>query len=170
MTLPTSREAYADYYALWDRALVDPHGIRIRVRDYDTAIFHRHRLHKARSISKAESRQLYEPGDPKFDVSPYDRLMVTIRRNPETDYFYLILTPRTLGLIGEIESLAGTEFEAPWQSSEAPEPTPKFLQNTGMKLLEKKSDSSSDAPTDPSSSTPSTKPETEPTIPNFRRL
>ena len=172
MTLPLSRAAYADYYRIWDAAIADGSGIRLRVESYDSAIHHRMWLHKARAIHKEESRELYEPGDPRYGVSPYDHYMVTIRPAPGEADFYLIISPRTLGILGQIESLTGTEYEPQWQSSPLVEhESPPLLSSpSGTKLLPARSASESDASTDPSSSKPSTTPEKPLAIPGSRRL
>src|SRR2546425_7605476 len=133
MSLPTPREAYQDYYRLWDRALEDPSGIRVRCETYDACIYHRTRLHMARSIHKRESIELYEPGDQRHNISPYDRYMVTIRPADGED-FYLLITPRTLGIL-QIESLTGTEYEPQWQKPELEhEPRPQLTSPSGTKL------------------------------------
>lgn len=173
MTLPLSRAAYADYYRIWDAAIADVSGIRLRVESYDSAIYHRMWLHKARAIHKEESRELYELGDPRYNVSPYDHYMVTIRPAPgEADDFYLIISPRTLGILGQIESLTGTEYEPQWQSSPLVEhESPPLLSSpSGTKLLPARSASVSDASIDPNSSDASTSPERPPAIPGSRRL
>lgn len=159
MSLPTSRAAYEQYYEIWDRALADPAGIRLRVPDYDTAIFHRTRLHFSRTIQKNESRDLYEPGDPNYNISPYDRYQCLIRPTPDREAFHLLIVPRTFGIIGEIESLAGTEYEPKWQHpSEVQSYRPQLISPTGVRLLLTKLDSTSDAPIAPDSSSPSTTP------------
>lgn len=156
MSLPTSRAAYEDYYAIWERALADPAGIRLRLPDYESAIFHRIRLHYSRTLQKHESRDLYEPGDPQYNVSPYDRYQCLIRPTPDREAFHLLIVPRTFGIIGEIESLSGTEYEPKWQHpKEVQEYRPQLTSPIGGRLLLTKSDSISDAPIAPDSSSPS---------------
>jgi hypothetical protein len=168
MTLPSSREAYADYYKMWDLALADPSGCRFRCESHDGAVFHRTRLHMARTIHKAESRDLYPVGDPRHGVSPYDRYMVTIR--PADSGSWLILSPRTVGIL-EVESLSGTEYDTAWlKPALEHERPPQLTSPTGMKLLETNSGSISDVPSGRSSSKDSTTPDKEPAIPGSRRL
>lgn len=171
MSLPISRKAYFDYYILWDRAIGDPSGIRVRVESYDAAVYHRTRLHMARSIHRTESRDLYDLSDPRHNVSPYDRYMITIRRIPDTDWeFYLLITPRTLGVLA-VESLTGTEYEPKWQTPVLEhEPRPQLSSPSGIKLLPQRSGSGLDAPSEESSLEPSTKLDKVPTIPGLRRL
>lgn len=174
MTLPTSRAAYEDYYAILDRALADPAGIRIKVDSWETASYHRVRLHTARAIARTESREIYAPGDPQYNVSPHDRLSVLIRGSNERDIWYLLIVPRTFGMMGEIESLSGTEYDLLWKNNEVPDYQPQLISPSGSRLLLAKSDSSSDAPSELSSSTNSTSPEkntpTPPAMTPSRRL
>ena len=160
MTLPTSRAAYAEYYEIWDRAIADPAGIRLRLADYDSCVFHRTRLHYSRTLQRHESRELYEPGDPQHNISPYDRYQCLIRPTPDRTAFHLLIVPRTFGIIGEIESLAGTEYEPKWQHpSEEPNYRPQLTSPTGAKLLLTKLVSESDAPIAETSSSPSMTPD-----------
>lgn len=175
MTLPTSRLAYTEYYEIWERALADPAGIRLRLADYDSCIFHRTRLHYSRTLQKAESRDLYEPGDPQYNVSPYDRYQCLIRPSPDGEAFNLLIVPRTFGLIGEIESLAGTEYEPKWQHpSEEHGYRPQLISPTGSKLLLTKSASSSEpeivAPSSSPSMTPDENTSDPPAMNPLRRL
>ena len=179
MSLPTSREAYFHYYELWDRALADPTGIRIRVESYEAAFYHRTRMHMARSIHKRESREIYEPGDPRWNVSAYDRYQCMIRPAPPKDSdspreYYILVCPRVIGIL-EVESISQTEYNPAWLTNSPTlavehEPRPQLTSPSGMKLLPTKSASTSDAPTDKSSSNNSTTPEPAPAIPGLRRL
>lgn len=167
MSLPTGRAAYLDYYRIWDAAVADGSGIRLRCESFSTAHYHRARLHMSRAIAKDESREIHAPGDPGWNRTPYDHYMVTVRRVAGEDVdgaFYLIIAPRTLGIIGPIETLKGTEHEPIWSTNLAleHEPLPQLTSPTGTKLLGKRSDFDSESPNEPSSSQPSTTPDEKP--------
>jgi hypothetical protein len=174
MSLPTSREAYFHYYELWDRAMSDPTGIRIRVESFESAFYHRVRLHKARAIHKAESREIHEPGDPRWNVSPYDRYQCQIRRDSRSSDFFILISPRTIGIL-DVESISNTEYNPTWMITSPTlavehEHQPQFTSPSGMKLLPTRSASTSEPPTEPSSSKPSTSPEPSPVTTVSRRL
>ena len=57
MSLSNSRHAYLDCFALLDRALEDPRGIRAEVPSLANAIRLRLRIHQARAIDRAASTE-----------------------------------------------------------------------------------------------------------------
>lgn len=89
MSLPTSRHAYLDCLAYFDAALEDPQGIRLRQDSIDAATLLRMRLHQLRSLLRKDSESFYEPGDPKYGVTAYDRVVCRIRTVDRTVYLYL---------------------------------------------------------------------------------
>lgn len=89
MSLPTSRHAYLDCLAYFDAALEDPQGIRLRQDSIDAAILLRMRLHQLRSLLRKDSESFYSPGDPKYGVTAYDRVVCRIRTVDCIVYLYL---------------------------------------------------------------------------------
>lgn len=165
MSAPTTRMAYTDCYDIYDQALEHPHGIRMRLVDYDKANHLRMRLHQARKIDREDNARQYEPGQPLYGSSVYDALQIRIRTDTD-NCTWLYIEPRTADIIGEIEPLS--QVEAPlWLEQNSP---PKLISHIGTTPSNEKSDSSSDAPIESSLSTPSTQPDKLPAIQNLRRL
>lgn len=106
MSLPTSRHAYKDCIEVYDKALADDQGARVKVPDHDAAVFFRMRMNNIRKILREESQKIYEKDDPKYGITPYDPLTVRIKNlNGE---FYIYVEHQGLDL-GETESLSEVE-------------------------------------------------------------
>ena len=106
MSLPTSRHSYRDCQGLFDAALSDPQGARVKVESIDAATHFRMRMQQYRKLDRQDSTLIYEKGDPKYGVSTYDPLVVKIK-NVEGE-FYVQVEHVGLGL-GEIEPLTPEE-------------------------------------------------------------
>lgn len=89
MSLPTSRHSYLDCLAYLDAALEDPQGIRLRQESINTATTLRMRIHQLRTLLRKDSESFYEPGDPKYGVTAYDRVVCRIRTVDRIVYLYL---------------------------------------------------------------------------------
>lgn len=175
MSSPTTRQAYADVYDIWDKALEDPLGIRMQLANFDKANHLRMRLHQARTIAREDNARLYAetPTHPMWGASIYDKLQCRIYTDTDR-VTWLYIEPRTADIIGEPQPLSQIE-DTRWISTEpspdvAPNSQPQLGSPTGIKLLTKRSESESNASTDDSSSTPSTKPDVALAIPGLRRL
>lgn len=85
--------------------MVSPNGIRILVKDSAAAYTLRMRLNYCRALQRREAKRIYDPSDPAWGKSEYDRLKVAIRPAVEGDgkwWVYIELwTQETL----EIEEL-----------------------------------------------------------------
>ena len=170
MSTPTTRQAYPDIYALLDRALAAPNGLRVKVADHDKAVFLRMRIHQARQIDRNDNAQIYSPGEPLFAASQYDRFQIRIRVDREADCAWLMIEPRTADILA-IENLSPSETPEllTWNNEEQNSP-PQLISPTGTEPSVKRLEYSSSAPSGGSSSTPSTKPDEEPPTPSLRRL
>lgn len=92
MSLPKSRASFQDCFDIFDRALADEKGIRIPVRNYQTAVHLRMRLHTARQLDRDYGRERYEPGHFMHGCSEYDRLVVKLREtrdDPPRIFIYI---------------------------------------------------------------------------------
>lgn len=89
MSLPTSRHAYLDCLAYLDAALEDPQGIRLRQDSMNAATTLRMRIHQIRVLLRKDSEAFYEPGDPKYGVTAYDRVVCRIRIIDRVVYLYI---------------------------------------------------------------------------------
>lgn len=105
MSLPTSRLAFVDCIEVFDRALEDPKGIRVRQKDSDAAWHYRMRMHQARKLIQNDNRQTYEEDHPMFGRSIYDTLAIRIRKVDDIFYLYIApyATPTEIEPLSEIE-------------------------------------------------------------------
>lgn len=106
MTLPNSLMAYQDCIELFDSAIEDATGVRLKVNDYDHAIHQRSRLHYCRKLHREENARIYDESNVMFGKSPYDAIVVRIKKVDEDFYLYL---ERNDKVRGEIESLSEIE-------------------------------------------------------------
>ena len=105
MTLSPSRAAYEDCFELLDQALAGD-GIRVSAEDSGAAQHLFMRLHYARTLSRDESRKLYEPEHPEFGISAYDGLIVRRPREREGRW-WVYIEPRKV--TGQVEELKAAE-------------------------------------------------------------
>lgn len=89
MTLPNTPMAYTDCYDLLDKAIEDPRGIRVEMKNVDAATFFRMRIHQARAIDRKANAQTYEPGQPLHNASTYDKLAIRIRKMHDKWWLYI---------------------------------------------------------------------------------
>ena len=102
MTFSTSIKSYADCFDLLDQALASNLGIRNRCDGPGDANQLRGRLHYARNLHRKESREIYEPDDPNYDISVYDPLVVKIREADGAWWVYI----EHRRVAGEVQELA----------------------------------------------------------------
>lgn len=81
MSLPITRQAYADCEAIFERASLAPHGIRIRQASYGYAVMLRMRMHKFRTILRELNAQTYEIGHKMYAASEFDNFSVRLRED-----------------------------------------------------------------------------------------
>lgn len=120
MSLSTSKLSYTDCYALLDRALEEPRGIRVEVPFLSAAVHLRMRIHQARQLDRAENAKTYaDPTHPLHGRSPYDIFTCRIDAGPPC-WLYL---DRERVQIGAIESIPEDyQIEPP-----KPLPTPMLM-------------------------------------------
>jgi len=125
MSVPTTPRAYDDCYEVYDQALKDPLGIRVRMKDYAGANHFRSRMHTARKVDRQQNTRIYEMDHPMFNASAYDCLYLTIEAEENGHYVYVRHRPEVQG----IESLSGLAIEndepgkeAVYEEPELPEP------------------------------------------------
>ena len=106
MSLPTSRHAYRDCKDLFDAALKDDQGARVKVESYDAAIHFRMRMQQFRKLDRQDSMLIYEKTDPNWNISMYDPLVVKIK-NIQGD-MYVQVEHVGLGM-GPIEGLSAID-------------------------------------------------------------
>jgi len=171
MSSPTTRQAYTDIYTLLDRCLSTSNGIRIKVENYDKAVFLRMRIHQARTITREDNARIYaeQPDHPMFGASEYDKYQVRIRCEDGPDNpTWLYIEPRTADILG-IETLEPKPELLEWNPEEL-EPQPRLISPSGSAPSPRRLEYASSVPIEPSSSPDSTTPEPSPTTPDLRRL
>lgn len=113
MSLSNSRNAYTDCYALLDKALDDPRGIRAEVPSLANAFRLRLRIHQARAIDRAENARTYPDDHPLHNRSPYDALVCRIEDGPRV-WVYLDKQQVEIGVVESIpEGYHIQQVEAP---------------------------------------------------------
>lgn len=104
MSLPTTPRAYDDCYEIFDKAMADPVGVRVKLKDYGEANWFRLRMNQARSINRKENMRTYSDDHPMFNSSVYDILTMVIDNRGE-EGCYLEVKKRPVPQ--EVESLSG---------------------------------------------------------------
>lgn len=110
MTTTNSRLAYVDCYDVFDRALSQEKGIRIKFSNADDAWRFRFRLNTARRVDRQDNRMTYEEDHPMHGRSAYDVLTVRIRQ--EKGFFYVRLE-KIDAIKYNVEGLEGESLEEP---------------------------------------------------------
>ena len=104
MSLPQSLGAYRDCQDLFERATVDPKGIRACLGTYEACFQRRQRMHYFRNLDRKANADTYPQGHPQHGVSVYDDYILQIIQDVEKK-FWLYIQPRS-GQILEIEGLS----------------------------------------------------------------
>lgn len=102
--------AYDDCFVVFDKALADPEGLRVRFRTKGEAGRFQIRLCKARKLERDQSKRIYERSDVRWGKSRFDKLAV---RSPveDSDGFWWVYIDRHGSEILGMEPLS--EMEAP---------------------------------------------------------
>lgn len=125
MSISNSRQAYLDCYELYDRALEDPLGARLKVKSYDAALYLRMRLHQARKIHRRDNADIYDYGHPMHGASTYDALTVRIKRHGDAFWVYAERSPDISGDIEQLSQVAEGSVDEPAYDPPPPEPEPE---------------------------------------------
>src|SRR5215831_18408451 len=80
MGTSSSAVAYEDCYDFLDRALEAEYGVGTKMANDGDANQFRVRLHNARSLTRSQSKEQYQPDHPQYGTSVYDKLVVSLRR------------------------------------------------------------------------------------------
>lgn len=124
MSLPTNRFAFLDCYDIFDKAIETANGVRVPVKDHDSALHLRMRLHQARKINRQDNLAQYEPGHPMYGCSAYDPLVIRIKNINERFYIYLEPNSIDLSIIEELEEPKLIAAPEPMRMIEAPRVEP----------------------------------------------
>ena len=125
MSLPTSSLAYTDCYEVFEKALDDPKGIRIKCATHNDAVFFRMRLHNARKIMREDNAKTYDRGHPQHGTTEFDKLSVRIRNLRDTFYLYIehTLVPEDIEKLSDLtEEELRIEATKPLQIAYEPKP------------------------------------------------
>lgn len=92
MSLPTSPLAFTQCYDVMDHALSDPLGIRMRMKDHESAMIFRMRCHRARVLDREKNATIYpDPEAPLHNRSAYDVLIIRDPRTAPDGQVYLVI-------------------------------------------------------------------------------
>lgn len=89
MTISLSHGSYLDCFEVFERALEDKNGVRVKMPGIDAANFFRMRMNTARSLARKKNKQVYDPGHHMHGASEYDRLVVRIKEASSGVYVYV---------------------------------------------------------------------------------
>lgn len=106
MSISTAKSAYRDCFEIFDQALEADRGIRIGNDDKGAAMQLVTRLQYARTLDRRDSREMYNQGDPGYNTSVYDSLVIR-RPRLEDDMWWVYIERRAFG--GVIEILGAAE-------------------------------------------------------------
>lgn len=102
MTVSTSRTAYEDCFALLDRAMSSPAGIRHSCSTEGKANYLRTRINYSRILSRRELSAALSDDDPSLGTSPYDALIVRTVDSGEGKWWVYIEPRRLDGVTEEL--------------------------------------------------------------------
>lgn len=81
MALSKNIVEYEDCREHLDRALQSANGIRITLATNGQAVHLRQRLYKLRQLEKVRSTEIFDVGDERRLVTPYDNLSISVKDN-----------------------------------------------------------------------------------------
>lgn len=111
MSISTSRLAYNDCFEVWEQALENPDGIRVKMTSHDEANYFRMRMHQARKIDRKDNLLAYEEGTKMHGASVYDPIVCRIRLRKEGTYLYLEQNKVDAGRIERLQDVEEDEPE-----------------------------------------------------------
>lgn len=68
--------SYADAKKIFDRVMIEENGVFLPAASNDEIVSNRHRLYSFRNADRKNSKDLYEPSDPAYGTSEYDRVII----------------------------------------------------------------------------------------------
>jgi hypothetical protein len=96
MSYNRSPLAFDDVREAFERALGAPKGIRVVCKDRGAAFVLRSRFNYFRTLDREENRKTYQPDDPMYGKSVYDRLILRIPPKGDKDEHVLLIEPRSV--------------------------------------------------------------------------
>lgn len=104
MPQPKSNLALGTPQALLDRAISSPEGIATRLPTLATAISLRFACYSFRNKERRASTRIYDPDHPRYGISAYDHLTITVEEDPTNSSAILRIIPND-SLLNSIEIL-----------------------------------------------------------------
>lgn len=83
MAMSDSRLAFKDCYELYEKALDDPKGIKVKFPTHDDAWHFRHRLHHARILDRRDNKRVFDEDHPMHGLSEYDKITIRVTRTDD---------------------------------------------------------------------------------------
>jgi hypothetical protein len=95
--------AFEDCKIFLDRAMDAELGSRYPLKSENDAVYFRNRCNHFRVLHRALNREIYQKGDPMWNVSNYDQLKITVK-NSDDGYWWVYAEPRAVNE-AEIEDI-----------------------------------------------------------------
>lgn len=109
MSISNSRLAYQDCRDLFERAMADPRGARLLIGKQNFARFFVLRMHKCRTIERADNAKVYPIGDPMHGASDWDQIKCSIKE--DSDGHWWVYAEKVELDLNRVESLSEIEGE-----------------------------------------------------------
>lgn len=123
MTLSNARNAFLDCFNVYDKALQDPKGVRVRFGTEQAATYFRMRMHHARQLDRTANSVIYaDPVHPMHGKSPFDVLSCRLRTDGEAFYVYVEPLDTRIQGIESLSEVDGVELEPIRKLPEQPKP------------------------------------------------
>lgn len=102
MSQPRALAAFSDCEEYFERALNSPNGIAVTLDTAGLAVQFKAKMNTYRERLRKQSRQVYEPTDPQYGVSPYDKFKLT---TDQTNDCRVLIRPYNIA-VKSVEELA----------------------------------------------------------------
>lgn len=110
MSTSRSRLAFQDCITIYQKAMEDEFGCRVRMKDRSAAINFRMRMHTARQLDRDDNKFVYRENESHqlYGRSVFDQLVCKIRYFEGSWWIYV----QKMSLPGEVEALSELSYEA----------------------------------------------------------
>lgn len=105
MPMSKSIFSYADVRSIMDRALASEKGVRIKCDSLGHAFNLRQRFYSYRLMDRQENAKTYEPSDPLYNRSVYDKIIVSPEGDGDGNYWLRLEVSSAERLEARVEEL-----------------------------------------------------------------
>lgn len=97
--------SYADIRGVMDQALASEKGVRVRCDSLGQAYNLRQRFYSYRLMDRKENAKIYQPGDPLYNTSAYDKIIVLPEGDSAGNYWLRLEVSTAERLEARVEEL-----------------------------------------------------------------